>query len=47
MAATAALVALAPVPRAQDSLAHRNWAQWRGPDATGVSPTADPPTEWS
>ena len=23
------------------------WPQWRGPLATGVSPTADPPTEWS
>ncbi|MFK7735083.1 MAG: PQQ-binding-like beta-propeller repeat protein [Pirellulaceae bacterium] len=24
-----------------------NWHQWRGPDGTGVSPTADPPVEWS
>jgi len=24
-----------------------NWHQWRGPDASGVSPTADPPVEWS
>ena len=24
-----------------------NWHQWRGPDATGVSRTADPPVEWS
>ena len=23
------------------------WAQWRGPLASGVSPTANPPTEWS
>ena len=23
------------------------WPQWRGPLATGVSPTAKPPTEWS
>ena len=23
------------------------WPQWRGPDATGVSRTAKPPTEWS
>jgi outer membrane protein assembly factor BamB len=23
------------------------WAQWRGPYATGVSTTANPPTEWS
>ena len=25
----------------------RFWAQWRGPYATGVSQTADPPIEWS
>jgi len=25
----------------------RFWAQWRGPDATGVAPFADPPLEWS
>lgn len=24
-----------------------NWHQWRGPDATGVSRTADPPVHWS
>jgi outer membrane protein assembly factor BamB len=23
-----------------------NWHQWRGPDATGFAPTADPPTKW-
>ena len=25
----------------------RYWAQWRGPDMTGVSKTAKPPLEWS
>jgi len=25
----------------------RNWAQWRGPLATGVAPHANPPVEWS
>jgi outer membrane protein assembly factor BamB len=25
----------------------RYWAQWRGPEATGVSRTATPPVEWS
>jgi len=25
----------------------RFWAQWRGPDATGVAPFGDPPLEWS
>ena len=27
--------------------AARNWHQWRGPDVTGVSPTASPPRQWS
>jgi outer membrane protein assembly factor BamB len=27
--------------------ADRYWPQWRGPHATGVSKTADPPLEWS
>jgi outer membrane protein assembly factor BamB len=30
-----------------DSAASRFWGQWRGPEATGVSRTADPPVEWS
>ena len=25
----------------------RFWAQWRGPFMTGVSPSGDPPVEWS
>jgi outer membrane protein assembly factor BamB len=25
----------------------RNWHQWRGPEATGVAPHGNPPTEWS
>ena len=25
----------------------QNWTHWRGPGATGVSPTANPPIEWS
>ena len=25
----------------------KNWHQWRGPDASGVSRSANPPTEWS
>ena len=42
------LLALASSPRAQDSAAAaRYWAQWRGPHATGVSTTANPPLEWS
>jgi outer membrane protein assembly factor BamB len=47
-----AAIAVAPVLIAstliaQGSGADRFWPQWRGPAATGVSPSADPPTEWS
>ncbi len=30
-----------------EELRSRNWHQWRGPEANGVSRTATPPTEWS
>ena len=46
-AALAAAAYLAPGLTAQDAAASRYWAQWRGPLATGVSPTANPPVEWS
>ncbi len=36
------LVVLASPLAAED-----DWPQWRGPEATGRSPTGDPPTEWS
>ena len=32
---------------APDTLAERFWPQWRGPYATGVSRSANPPVEWS
>ena len=32
---------------AADPVAERFWPQWRGPYATGVSRSADPPVEWS
>jgi outer membrane protein assembly factor BamB len=32
---------------AAEPAAERFWAQWRGPYATGVSRTADPPIDWS
>ena len=35
-----------PMPAFGESFAD-NWHQWRGPDATGVSTTADPPVKWS
>lgn len=32
---------------AQTADAEHFWGQWRGPDATGVAPHGDPPTQWS
>jgi len=41
-------VALGVTASAQaPSVDERNWGQWRGPHATGVSKTAEPPLEWS
>jgi len=37
---TGGLLALAESPY------DRNWPQWRGPEATGVAPHADPPVSW-
>jgi outer membrane protein assembly factor BamB len=42
MAATTLAVSLSG-----DREGDKYWPQWRGPHATGVSKTADPPTEWS
>src|SRR5262245_24218476 len=28
-------------------LQQRNWHQWRGPQASGVAPLADPPLHWA
>ena len=39
-----ALVALAATTRGADL--ESDWPQWRGPLATGVAPSADPPVEW-
>ncbi len=41
------LVALTSMASAQGPQGDRFWSQWRGPDATGLSPDADPPLEWS
>ena len=46
-AAAAALFPLAYLRADTDSPAARFWPQWRGPHATGVSRTADPPLKWS
>lgn len=42
-----AAVGLAAAARADRPADVRpNWHQWRGPEATGFGPTADPPVEW-
>ena len=41
------LVLAASVTAETDPVAEKYWAQWRGPYATGVSNTANPPLEWS
>jgi outer membrane protein assembly factor BamB len=43
----AALCGVAVVPVIAQSQSEQYWPQWRGPYATGVSRTADPPIEWS
>jgi outer membrane protein assembly factor BamB len=45
--ATLSIAVLIAEPSAQGADARRQWAQWRGPDANGVSTTANPPLEWS
>ena len=50
MVALTSLVALLlfiAAPQAQNVEANQNWGQWRGPQANGVSPTANPPLTWS
>jgi len=47
LAALPAAAALSSVSAALSFEADRYWPQWRGPHATGVSTTANPPTEWS
>ncbi|MEQ1912618.1 MAG: hypothetical protein ABMA15_27610, partial [Vicinamibacterales bacterium] len=46
-AVVASITATPARPSAQSADARRNWAQWRGPDAIGVSTTANPPLEWA
>lgn len=46
-AAVALVLALAVTARAQNPKeAENNWHQWRGPNADGSAPKADPPTKW-
>ena len=44
---TAGLVLVAAVSNAAAASPDQNWAQWRGPSGTGVSPAANPPTTWT
>ena len=41
------LLVLVSVLSAQSADANLYWGQWRGPQANGVSPGANPPLEWS
>lgn len=43
----AVVLPIAPALSQSIPPAERFWGQWRGPHATGVSKTADPPIEWS
>lgn len=47
LTALLALLVLVSVLSAQNADANRHWGQWRGPQANGISPTANPPLEWS
>ena len=45
--AALAIASLALTTSSADTTSEKYWPQWRGPHATGVSKTADPPIEWS
>ena len=45
--AAVAMGSLALLNTTADTTSDQYWPQWRGPHATGVSKTADPPVEWS
>ena len=45
--AALAVGSLAMLNATADTTSEKYWPQWRGPHATGVSKTADPPVEWS
>ncbi len=45
--AALAIASLALLNATADTTSEKYWGQWRGPHATGVSKTADPPIEWS
>jgi outer membrane protein assembly factor BamB len=47
LATSAAGLCALGLPLSAQPPADRFWPQWRGPLATGVSPSANPPAEWS
>jgi outer membrane protein assembly factor BamB len=47
LAVSALLLAVVSIGLKASVADPKNWAQWRGPDMTGVSRTAKPPMEWS
>src|SRR5687767_3450871 len=47
LALTIAIASLVSAFAQAGPASERFWGQWRGPLATGVSKTADPPLEWS
>lgn len=47
MVTALAMGSLAVITIGADATSEQYWPQWRGPHATGVSKTADPPVEWS
>jgi outer membrane protein assembly factor BamB len=47
LASIAAVALAGTLGATADPAAEKFWPQWRGPYATGVSKTADPPTEWN
>ena len=47
LGASSLLLAVSAIALHANTADPKNWAQWRGPDMTGVSRTAKPPIEWS
>ena len=47
LATSALLLSLSTIALRASVSDPKNWAQWRGPHMSGVSPTATPPIEWS
>ena len=47
MVTTLAIAPRGAVAQTVDDLRSKNWHQWRGPEANGVSRTATPPIEWN